>query len=88
MTALVSKINKLTLENKQLKHRPLMKTSTFTWRKIKIYTEMKFYTEINTIVIFNKIFGLIQPFLSDIVNWKVSKHAKIFSTVRHRCNSL
>ena len=33
--ALVSKISKLTLENKQLKHRSIMKTSTFTWRKIK-----------------------------------------------------
>ena len=34
--ALVSKINKLTLENKQLKYRSKMKTSTFTWRKIKV----------------------------------------------------
>ena len=30
MKALVSKINKLTLENKQLKHRSIMKTSTLT----------------------------------------------------------
>ena len=29
-----SKISKLTLENKQLKHRSIMKMSTFTWRKI------------------------------------------------------
>ena len=35
LKALVSKINKLTLENKQLKHRSIMKTSTFTWKKKK-----------------------------------------------------
>ena len=66
--ALISKINKLTLENKQLKHRSIMKTSTFTLRKIKAYAKMKFYTEINNIVIFNKIFRHIQPFLSGIIS--------------------
>ena len=40
---LVSKINKLTLENKQLKHKSIIKTSTFTWRKIKTDAKMKFY---------------------------------------------
>ena len=40
--ALVSKTNKLTLENKQLKHKAIMKTSTITWRKIKTDTKMKF----------------------------------------------
>ena len=79
--ALVSKISKLTLENKQLKHRAIMKTTTFTWRKIKTYANMKFYTGINTIVLFNKIFRLIEPFLSDIVYWKGPKHAKKFSSV-------
>ena len=54
--ALVSKINILTLENKQLKYRSIMKTSTFTWRKIKTDAKRKFYTEINNIVLFNKIF--------------------------------
>ena len=34
-----------------------MKTSAFTWRKIK--TKMKFYTGINTIFFFNKIFRFI-----------------------------
>ena len=33
MKALVSKVNKLNLENKQLKHRSVMKTATFTWKK-------------------------------------------------------
>ena len=33
--AIFSKINKLFLENKQLKLRSIMKTSTSTWRKIK-----------------------------------------------------
>ena len=59
----VLKINTLTLENKQSKHRSIMQTSTFIWRKIKTDAEMKFYTEINTIVLFNEIFRLIQPFL-------------------------
>ena len=78
--ALVSKISKLTLENKQLKHRAIMKTSTFTWRKIKTYANMKFYTGINTIVLFNEIFRLI-PLLSDIVYWNGPQHAKKFSSV-------
>ena len=87
--ALVSKINKLTLANKQLKHRSLIKTSTFLWRKIKTNAKMKFYTGINTIVLVNKISLLIQPFLSDIIYWKRSpQHAKNFSKVRHRrCNT-
>ena len=59
----VLKINTLTLENKQSKHRSIMQTSTFIWRKIKTDAEMKFYAEINTIVLFNEIFRLIQPFL-------------------------
>ena len=84
--ALVSKINKLTLENKQLKYRSIMKSSTFTWRKIKT---MKFYNGINTIVLFNKIFKLMQPFLTDVIYWKKPKHAKNFSKVRDlRCNTL
>ena len=40
-----------------------MQTSKFIWRKIKTDAEMKFYTEINTIVLFNEILRLIQPFL-------------------------
>ena len=31
--ALVLNINKITLENKQLKRRAIMKTFTFTWKK-------------------------------------------------------
>ena len=65
--ALVSKINKLPLENKRLKYRSIMRTSTFTSRKIKTDAKMKFYTGINSIVLFNKIFRLIQPFLPDVI---------------------
>ena len=65
-----------------------MKTSTFTWRKIKTDAKMKFYTGINTIVLFNKIFRLIQPFLSDLIYWKGLKHAKDFSKVKDQiCNT-
>ena len=86
--ALVSKINKLTFENKQLKHRSIKKTSTFTWKKTKTDAKMKFYIGINTIVLFDKIFRLIQPFLSDINYWKGQKHTEKFSKVRHRrCNT-
>ena len=77
--ALASKINKLTLENKQLKYRSIMKTSTFTRRKIKTDAKMKF---------FNKIFRLMQPSLTDINYWKGPKHAKHISKVRHpSCNT-
>ena len=49
---------------------------------------MKFYTGINSTVLFNKIFRLIQPFLSDLIYWKGPKHTKSFSKVRHRrCNT-
>ena len=63
------------MENKQLKH---------TWRKTKADAKMKFYTGINTAVVFNKIFRFIQPFLSDIVYWKRPKYAKKISKFRHR----
>ena len=57
--------------------------------KIKIDVKMKFYTRINTIALFNKIFRFIQPFLSDLIYWKGQKHAKKFSKFRHpRCNTL
>ena len=56
--------------------------------KNKTGAKIKFYTGINSIVLFNKILRLIQPFLSDIIYWKGPKHAKNFSKVRHRrCNT-
>ena len=56
-----------------------MKTSTFSWRKIKTDAKMRFYTRINTIVLFNKIF---------LIYRKKSKHAKTFSNVRYqRCST-
>ena len=71
-----------------MKHRSIRKTSTFTWRKIKTDAKMKFYTRINTIVLFNKTFRLIQPYLSDKISWKRPKHPKNFNKVRHRrCNT-
>ena len=45
---------------------------------------MKFYTGIDTIFLFNKIFKLIQPFLLDTVYLKGPKQAKPFSKVRHQ----
>ena len=88
MKKLVSKLNKLILGNKQLKYRSIMKTWTFTWRKTKTDAKMKFYAVIDTIVLFNKIFRLIQPFLSDLIYWKGPKHAKNFNKVRNgRCNT-
>ena len=55
-----------------------MKTSTFTWKKIKNDDKMKFCTGINTMVAFDKMFGLIQPFLFDIVFYKGPKTYKKF----------
>ena len=49
---------------------------------------MMFYIGLNTIVLFNKIFRLIQAILSDLIYWKGPKHTKKFSKVRHRrCNT-
>ena len=73
---LFSKINKLSLKNKQFKHRSIMKISTFTWRKKKTDAKVKFYTGINITILFNKIFRRIQPFLSDIIYWKGPKHSE------------
>ena len=56
--ALISKINL---------YRSIMKTLTFTWRKIKTDAKMKFYPGINTIVLFNEILRLIPPFLIDVI---------------------
>ena len=61
-----------------------MKTSTFTWRKIKTDAKVNFYTGINIIVLFDKIFRLIQPSLPDLIYWKGPKYSKNFSKVRHR----
>ena len=61
-----------------------MKTSTFTWTKTKTDAKMKFYTGINTIVLFNKIFRLTQFLLSDLIYWKGPKYAKNFSIVGHQ----
>ena len=47
-----------------------MKISTFPWRNIKTDGQMKFYTGINTIVLLNKKFRFIQPFLSGAIYWK------------------
>lgn len=65
LKALVLKINKLTLENIPLKQRSITKTLTFSWSK-KTEVNMRFYTGMNTIVLFSKIFKLIQPFSSAI----------------------
>ena len=71
-----------------MKHRSIRKTSTFTWRKIKTDAKIKFYARINTIVLFNKTFRLIQPYLSDKISWKRPKHPKNFNKARHRrCNT-
>ena len=51
---------------------------------IKTDAKVKFYTGINTIVLFNKIFRLIKPFLTHVIYWKGSKHAKNLSKVGHR----
>ena len=65
-----------------------MKTSTFTWTKIKTDAKMKLYTGINTIVLFNKIFRLIQLLVSDLIYWKGPKHVENVHIVRHRrCNN-
>ena len=37
---------------------------------------MKFYTTINTIVLFNKIFRLLQLFLCDLIHWNGPKNGK------------
>ena len=75
--SLVLKINKLPLKNKQLKHRSIKKTSLFIWTKIRIDAKMKFYTGINTIVLFNKICRLMQLFLFDIIYFEGAKVCKI-----------
>ena len=65
-----------------------MDTWTFTRRKVKTDAKMKFYTGINTIVLFNEVFRLVQPFSSDIIYWKRPKYEKNFSKVKHRrCNT-
>ena len=81
---LVDEINKLILENKLLKRKSLCyansKTPCFTWRKIKTDTKMNFYTGILTIEIFNVIFILIKPYLSNIVYWIATTKHRVTST--------
>ena len=76
MEALLSKINKLTLENKQLKHRSIITTLIFTWRKIKTDAKLKFYTEINAIVnnfLIKYSFAHIDAINAGYIKWSLAE---------------
>jgi len=80
--SLVQRANRLTAENLRLKARlrdklfNKEKNATYTWRNIKSDAKMNFYTGINTIVIFNTLFLLIQPYLPAVKYWKGPQYAR------------
>ena len=85
INSLVSKVNSLTLQVKKLKHGKQfgMRSSSFTWRSIKTDAKMNFYTGITSIIIFNTIFMLLQPYVSSMFYWKGPiKYRRTFNKVR------
>ena len=46
------------------------KKSKFTWKSIKSDSKMNFYTGIISIVLFNTIFLLLQPYFEKLSYWK------------------
>jgi len=85
INALVRKVNSLSLQVKKLKREKLFssKSSHFTWRIIKTDAKMNFYTGISSIKLFDVIFQLLQPYLTNLMYWKgPSKHRRSFSKVR------
>ena len=88
ITVLVSKINKLTLENNKLRRyariKSFSRSSSFTWKHIKTNAKMNFYTGISSIPIFNMLFLLIQPYIINLIYWKGPKYHQNFSKIRKR----
>ena len=68
---LLNEVNELTLENKLFKRMTLCyansNRSYLTWCKIKTDVKMNFYTDIQTIEMFDVIFTLIKPYLPNII---------------------
>ena len=88
VSSLVNKINCLSIQVKKLQGDRLYSTrsSTFTWRKIKIDQKMNFYTGIPTIALFKAIFLLLQPFLPNIKYWQGQKRTQSHKLTRHTRN--
>ena len=59
-----------------------VKSSVFTWRKIKTDVKMNFYTGISSINLFNVIFLLLSPFLQHVRYWRGSSRAQRLSKFR------
>ncbi|XP_004210617.3 uncharacterized protein LOC101241116 [Hydra vulgaris] len=74
--SLISKVNTLTLTCQKLKRQKLfhsVKSSVFTWKKIKTDAKMNFYTGLSTIKLFESLFLLIKPYLPNLVYWSGPK---------------
>ena len=52
-----------------------IKSSNFTWKKIKTDAKIRFYTGFTSIAQFNAIFNLLQPYLPKIRYWRGPKRA-------------
>ena len=70
--SLVGRINSLSLEVKKLhqRRRRLGHSTPFSWKKIKNDSKMNYYTGISSIDLFEKIFLLLEPYLSTMKSWQ------------------
>ena len=87
ISSLVGKINAMTLRQKKqsktaARERAFRPKSNFTWRQIKTDQKMNYYTGISSVLIFNIIFQLIEPFTERICYWRGAKVARSSSKVR------
>ena len=85
MGAVVNGIKSLSLERDQLNEKVGQKivrdvskareeAQVFSWKRIKSDAKMKFYTGIQTVVLFSVLFSLIQPCLPNLVYCRGKKN--------------
>jgi hypothetical protein len=82
--SLVDKINKLTLKCKITKRDKTVRSSVFTWRKIKSDKKMNFYSGFSSIALFNTVFVLLKPYLPKLRYWRGVKRARSYGKVKRR----
>ena len=89
--SLTRKVNNLTLQLRNAKREKIYNAnsnSVFCWRKIKTDKKMNFYTGISSIALFNVIFSLLSPFLSNLKYWRGAKRSTSYRKVKRKTKTI
>jgi len=73
---LTRKVRLLRMQNRK----KAKKIKPLSWSNIKSDKKMNFYTGLSSILLFNALFSLIEPFLKKITYWRGTKHSKTISS--------